>query len=76
MTESEVVEIMHGLAQRYGCTGLEPGEFTCRMFAQANGLKIGAAQSAIDRGLADGGIIFVARRKVGPRLVKAYRKVA
>jgi len=76
MTDTEVVQIMQQLAEQYGCTGLRPGEFTVRMFSESNKLSMGAAAAAIDRGLADGGIVYVAKRKIGTRLVKAYRQVA
>lgn len=72
--DSEVRQIMQQLADQYWCTPLQPGEFTVRMFAEANGLTMGAAATAIDRGLADGGIEYVTKRKIGTRLVKAYRR--
>lgn len=73
--EGDVLQIMQQLAREYGCMPLQAGEFTARMFAQANGLTDGAAAGAIERGMAAGAIEYVAKRKVGSRLVKAYRQV-
>lgn len=73
--EGDVLAIMQQLADTYGCTPLQAGEFTARMFAEANGLTEGAAACAIQRGLDAGGIEYVTKRKIGSRRVKAYRRV-
>jgi len=77
MTEDEFSRVAGALWRQYGIPALGANEFTISTLAQELGITYNRAQPIIARGLADGGIVSVGKRRMPDgHLAQAFRRTA